>query len=474
VEISVRAFVVQVQAGAEWEEEVIEKVNRMVMEGIKEALTAEDDRLLESRGEGLEVVGRRKRTLVTRWGPLVVRRRLYRSGTAPRFLLDEAMGWGRRRAMTPYVERLAVTTASRLPYRQAAEVLRREVPGGIGVSTLHRAVQAVGAAIEAKEQAEAVAVFEDGEVPPAGAQVVKRLFLEADGVNIALQRSPARRTELKVALGYSDSRSIAVDRHGRVRRELIGKVRYAGLDSVEQFWPRAWLVVGRSYDLSQVRQLVCGGDGAAWIRGAEEGIGHSVFQLDSFHLSRALRTGLVTGAGAAYRAARNGDHQALHSLLESGRPRADEPERLERWQELNHYLANNADGLMSWRHRLGDTEPEQPRLGAMEANIDKPFANRFKKRVMSWSPSGAQHMAKVIQTLMNGKTLPSPRDRSSPPLAPLRARNPLSPAPSASQQTGPETQPALQAALGPRHGPHSAKPWVRVLRSLTDPPIIAN
>ena len=40
-------------------------------------------------------------------------------------------------------------------------------------------------------------------------------------------------------------------------------------------------------------------------------------------------------------------------------------------------------------------------MGAIEGNIDKILANRFKKRGMSWSPSGALNLAKVGQLIIN-------------------------------------------------------------------------
>jgi len=40
-------------------------------------------------------------------------------------------------------------------------------------------------------------------------------------------------------------------------------------------------------------------------------------------------------------------------------------------------------------------------MGAIEGNIDKILANRFKKRGMSWSPSGVLNLAKVGQLIIN-------------------------------------------------------------------------
>ena len=41
--------------------------------------------------------------------------------------------------------------------------------------------------------------------------------------------------------------------------------------------------------------------------------------------------------------------------------------------------------------------------GAIESNVDKLAADRFKKRGMSWRPSGADHMCQIIELRENGE-----------------------------------------------------------------------
>ena len=68
--------------------------------------------------------------------------------------------------------------------------------------------------------------------------------------------------------------------------------------------------------------------------------------------------------------------------------------------ELMTYITNNAEGINAI-DRLKEKGLPVDTLGAIEGNIDKILANRFKKRGMSWSPSGALNLAKVGQLIIN-------------------------------------------------------------------------
>jgi len=43
------------------------------------------------------------------------------------------------------------------------------------------------------------------------------------------------------------------------------------------------------------------------------------------------------------------------------------------------------------------------RAGAIESNINKTIASRFKKKGMSWSIPGALALLKIKETILNGK-----------------------------------------------------------------------
>ena len=63
------------------------------------------------------------------------------------------------------------------------------------------------------------------------------------------------------------------------------------------------------------------------------------------------------------------------------------------------------DSGIDWRFRiecLPFVSTDTRGLGSMESNEDKLFADRMKKRGLSWTKSGAKRMGKAIQLVVNG------------------------------------------------------------------------
>ena len=69
-------------------------------------------------------------------------------------------------------------------------------------------------------------------------------------------------------------------------------------------------------------------------------------------------------------------------------------------KKLYTYLSRNREGIRN-QCMLKDREVEG--AGAIESNINKVIASRFKKRGMSWSRQGAFALLKVKQTILNGE-----------------------------------------------------------------------
>lgn len=200
---------------------------------------------------------------------------------------------------------------------------------------------------------------------------------------IALQNARGRRGEVKLAVFYTD------------KGKGLGAV-HAGFQGAGDFWGEAVAAAGSTYDLSSIRSCVVAGDGARWVRGGLDVLPYSHFQLDPFHIRRAI-----------LRASR--DHPfslcVFSALYEDGLAAADamlsrfadrHPECAEDISDVRRYLAANADGL--WRSEQG--------CGTIEGHIDKVLANRMKKRGRRWSPKGADAMAHVLAAQRSRRPLP--------------------------------------------------------------------
>ena len=68
--------------------------------------------------------------------------------------------------------------------------------------------------------------------------------------------------------------------------------------------------------------------------------------------------------------------------------------------KLYTYISRNRQGITN-QIRLKDKGIE--RAGAIESNINKVIAARFKKRGMSWSKPGALALLKIKETILNGE-----------------------------------------------------------------------
>lgn len=336
------------------------------------------------------LIGERARTVVSTVGPLRIRRRLYHDAQGrARFPLDEELGLAPRVRVTPRLQEIGVELCSRVPFGQAASLLRKLLPASPSRGTLHRLLGQVGRLRAEQGERLRRQTFDQGE-PGSGQRRVSRLFIEADGKWIHLQRTPGHR-DLELYLGLAHE---GWEPAGPQRWRLQAKQVHLEVGSGTQFWETFSAQLGERYDLRDTR-VVIGGDGAEWVRRGRSYFHRAQGQLDRFHLGQALRR-VLTGAEwrHAYRAAGRGDLLvAIRALQRSAHPDA---------VEVIRYLRANRDSLLDYRRREGFSDASLRGLGAAEGNVDKVVANRMAKRGMAWTVVGAQRMGKVLEATHNG------------------------------------------------------------------------
>ena len=251
------------------------------------------------------MVGFRERTLVTRFGEVVVRRRIYRDEDGQsRIALDEYLEWESHQQASPALTESIVSLSAHMPFGKAASTVSALTAGVLSTSTVYRLVGDVGHKAIDDERERWEVQFKRGEDVCDGQQQADVLYTEADGVWIHLQREARRHYEVKSGIAYRGWRSVGEDRY-----ELVGKRVYGHASEQMPFWEGASLEWGEQYALDRVRQFVVGGDGAAWIRRGVEEFGNAVYQLDGFHLSRACGRGYGAETGSAiYEAICSGSH----------------------------------------------------------------------------------------------------------------------------------------------------------------------
>ena len=105
------------------------------------------------------------------------------------------------------------------------------------------------------------------------------------------------------------------------------------------------------------------------------------------------------------------------------------------------------------------------RAGAIESNINKVVASRFKKRGMSWSKPGALALLKIKETVINGEWdiwWKTERERNIK----VGKCKPLLSAAYFKKET--ETSPIVEVTIPALRGPDQNKLWVGVLRKLSE------
>ena len=351
--------------------------------------------MLNCKPKGLNVEGFRNRTVVTRFGEVVVRRRMYRDGDGnTMFALDDYLGWKPRQQASPSLTESIVSMASAVPFRMANKMVSDLTAGVLSPMTVHRLLSGVGQNAMDEEHNRWESCFEHGEDVCDGQQQADVLYTEADGVWVHLQREDRKHYEVKSGIAYRGWRSVGDDRY-----ELVDKRVYAHASEEIPFWEGAGIEWGKQYALDGVKLFVVGGDGANWIRSGTEEFGNAIFQLDGFHLSRACGRGYGGEIGPAiYDAIRSGSESFARALMSAAVPAETTTAIRDR-----EYVESNLSNGVDWRNRVPNAPPDARSLGAMESNGDKLTANRMKKRGMSWTIRGAHRMSKVIQLSRNGE-----------------------------------------------------------------------
>jgi len=426
-----------------------------------------DDTLAESRRHGLRIEHRRAVWYQTCLGPAYVRRRVYRDRKGQRrCLLDELMGMAKRNHITLTVKEVALYLATSMPYRRAAEVLRKTSAIELTHQTIHRLMGTVADPYLEGVGKELEWFLETGELGEGEGRRVAQLMVEADGVMLPLQREKEKRAEIKLGIAYEGWEEVSRDRY-----RTVNKTAYMAITGETEFWAGMTLKLQKKYDLASVTDTVVGGDGARWVKEGASYIGGR-FQLDRYHLHRELTAAFGRDnemKSQVWHACQRGDVEtALRVVANANRQaKGDQAQRLAR---AYNYLKENATGLGDYRLALGERGKELRRTGAIEGNVDKFVARRMKNQGMSWRVKGIARLLCVRLLVFEGKltewlsAMISPAISASVPAKTARRL--------VNHLSFQEPEDWLQARLPALFGPHASHPWVKILRSLSEAQLI--
>ncbi len=415
-----------------------------------EALEEIDQRLLAQKESGLKVVGKRERTLLTSFGEITFKRRLYcdQEG-AYHILLDQSLGLRPRRRMSGRLMELALDLGTEMPFRRAARVMGYLVPT-ISAMGIWKVLKESGE--EAINEAAALrkAVFE-GCKPIEGIRETEKLNIEADEVCVKQQKGTQNILGLKLVVGYEG-------KEGEKKR-LVNRATVAGLTNGEGIWEETDCVFSQKWDLEKVKQTRIGGDGASWIKKGVEHFPNSSYHLDPFHLRKRLCEALSFSSNSYEEVCSGIAFLDLEKVIEALNKniKLSRGARRKRVKDLKKYLFLNWGGIAAL--------PEEERLGTIEGQVRHTITRRMKRIGARWTDSGANRMSRLLAAKANGE-LTSYISGKKNTIKELLEFEPVFKNTSRDKQEDLEAW--LSTSMPALSGPHSSRPWIKyILKELT-------
>ena len=227
-------------------------------------------------------------------------------------------------------------------------------------------------------------------------------YLEADATYITLQKKGQERggkLEVKLGVGYTGKEA----RYSTGKSKRL-KEKFTFVGTGKGFMEKLSLLAEERLSLSKVKKVLFGGDGDSWITsGIKDYFSSATYILYLYHLYKKFKECL----GKRKQEQKVIKDLLLSNQIDKGLSRIDQMIRepydqkdKDNLVKLYTYISRNRLGISN-QVKLKDKEIE--RAGAIESNINKVIASRFKKRGMSWSKKGALSLLKIKETSLNNQ-----------------------------------------------------------------------
>lgn len=451
-------------------ERIVFDLSRKIgQELLEELLQIIDDKLKKERKRGiLSNHGKRLRYMTTLLGDITFYKRLYQDrGGKYLYLLDEKLGLTKNQRVSKAYQKieglLAFVSGS---YRKAEELIREFYGDSPSFESIRGQAIRQGKKIlkEEKDQIDkelikALRQTEDELTREADSRIV---YIEVDGTDIHLQHEKKKRAELKLGIISKGKERRYKEGKGEAKK-LQDKFTYTGIVSGDEFMSNLAILGEKRFQLSQAELVLIGGDGASWIKeGAKNYFPNSIYQLCKFHLERKLKQTLPYHK-EMQKEIRNllKEGEIDKTLKELRQEKSLKPEHKKDIEGLMHYIYYNQEGVNAVDRLRKQGIPVED-LGAVEGNIDKTLANRFKKRGMRWTRQGALSLAKVGEKIVNNEW-----DSWWPKKAdPIGLKSELEKVVSLDFDKDSNDKYDHTYFLPVLSGPHQDRPWVKSLKRL--------
>ncbi|MFQ6610259.1 MAG: ISLre2 family transposase [Fidelibacterota bacterium] len=411
--------------------------------------------------------------ILTRLGEVNYSRTRYKDKATGeiRYLADEVLGLIRDQRISLSRQKLEAHAVSETTYRKSREGIKRIT----GSSRSHEAMRQ-----SVVKEAEKIIDFQKKSFEKiksleyeTAREAPEIVYNEADGTVIRLQKrkkgkitgkkKKKKHAEVKLGIGYTAREARYRSGEGKGKR-LVRKFVYVSMRSRKRFMEEFSLMAEKRLNLSGAKKILFGGDGDTWIKtGMRRFFPGAKYLLCRFHLQRSITTGLSGKKDKCFevkKLVREDKIDEALECIEAAAKKTKVAKEREAIEDLYAYIRNNRDGILAANNLEGDEE----KTGAIEPNIDKVIAHRFKKRGMSWSKKGAISLLKIKETILNGDWNNWwQEDRDKTITIKREWNNPL---PATQFKRAAEQKPWLDTSIPVLEGADQDKPWAGVLRKL--------
>ncbi len=445
------------------EDMIFEISQNIACKVFEKALTDIDSYLRNKRERGkLKNTGKREKYFLTRFGDILYSRTRYKDkDNKSRYLLDEALSIKKNQRISLSRARIECFLSGLSSYREVVEGIRLLIGGPRCHEAIRQSVIKEGSLIR-ENQEKKLRQIENLDYPDRKAP--DTAYIEADATYISLQhRGKKKKEKMEVKLGVGYTGKEARYKSGKSKR-LKEKFTFVGMG--KDFMRNLSLLAEERLSLSKVKKVIFGGDGDSWITsGIKDYFSSATYILDLYHLYKKFKECLPK---------RKEEQKVIKDLLLSNqtdkallkidqliRNSYDLKEK-DKLTKFYTYISRNRQGIANQVILKGK---EIQRAGAIESNVNKVIASRFKKRGMSWSIPGALALLKIKETILNNqwdKWWETERERN------IKVGRYKPPLPASCFKKEAETSPLIEVTIPALRGPDQGKPWVGVLRKLSE------
>ncbi len=445
-------------------EDMIFEISQNIARKVFEKAIADIDSYLRNKRERVKLknTGKREKYFLTRFGDILYSRTRYKDkkGKA-RYLLDEALSIVKNQRISLSRARIECFLSGFSSYREVVEGIRLLIGGPRCHEAIRQSVIKEGKLIIENQEKKLRQIenldYPDKEAPDTA-------YMEADATYISLQhrgKKKKEKMEVKAGVGYTGKEA----RYSTGKSKRL-KEKFTFIGTGKDFMRKLSLLAEEKLSLSKAKKVIFGGDGDSWITsGIKDYFPLATYILCLYHLYKKFKECLPK---------RKEEQKVIKDLLLSDQ--IDKGLSVIDQLIRNPYDLKDKDNLVKLytyisRNRLGITNQFKlkdkgiERAGAIESNINKVIASRFKKRGMSWSKRGALALLKIKETIINGEWdgwWETERERN------IKITEFKPPLPAAYFKKEIETSPLIEVSLPALSGPDQGKPWVGVLRKLSE------